>query len=213
VDFTRNSVATLGTCDSSQVIATLIRMNGSGLLVLAPAHEIFRQCQEALDIALELTPILERLLQLVKKIGWTEIKASTGPITKANQLFVSDIGQIDHAVVKPVFGKPTSPVLDLNVVSILGFLIRGRPRIDHDWKELGCVRLQLLGERQRFLHATRCFIQIAHHETTVHHDSRLAAAPDEAMCLLVILCVSAVVVVLFHAMNYFYIAALKADAE
>ena len=130
----------------------------SGFPVLTAAHQILRQRKKAFDIALKLTPIFQGLFQLVKKIGGAQIKASTGSITKADQLFVSDVGQIHDAVVKSVFGEPTAPILDLNVVPILRFLIRGCPRIDHDWKELGCVRLQLFGERQRFFHASRRFV-------------------------------------------------------
>ena len=124
-----------------------------------------------------------------------------------------DIGQIDDAIVKPVLGKPTTPVLDLNVIPVLCFLIRGCPRINHDGKELRGVGLQLLRELECFLHACRRFVQISHHETAVHHDARVLAAPDEPMSLFVVFGVTPVVIVLLHAMNHFHIAALEADTK
>src|ERR1035438_3215613 len=47
----------------------------------------------------------------------------------------------------------------------------------------------------------------------MHHDARLAAAPDKAMRLFVILGVAAIIIVLLHAVYDFDIAALKSNTE
>ena len=64
-----------------------------------------------------------------------------------------------------------------------------------------------------FLHACRRFVQISHHETAMHHDARVLAAPHEPMSLFVVFGVATVVIVLLHAMNHFHIAALETDTE
>ena len=59
-------------------------MRRLGFLVLAAAQKVFRQCDEALNIALQFAAILERLLNLIRKIRRAEIEAPPGPVTEAD---------------------------------------------------------------------------------------------------------------------------------
>src|SRR5579872_2761420 len=98
-------IAALRTCDRRYVAASIrLPLRACFLLMLASTQKIFRECNEALHIALQFPAILQRLFHLINKISGAQIKTSPGAITEADQLLMRDIWQRHNAVVQAILG-------------------------------------------------------------------------------------------------------------